>query len=158
MGFNSAEKKVYGFTEILQNFDEVLPGQKETFFTKNNCQIFSSNSLDLCLYDSPNKPWKKLVRGWTTALMLDFEGKLKNLGTPYSLKSNKNIDQNTFVEVDLSFLQNDEMINDIFAQSESYAILTNLGRLYAMGWNEHGNLGMGSTENQNNFVYVADGV
>ena len=58
----------------------------------------------------------------------------------------------------MSFLQNDEMINDIFAQSESYAILTNLGRLYAMGWNEHGNLGIGSTENQNNFVYVADGV
>ena len=52
LGFESEANKIFGFTNVPNpsNLDSIYSGQKQTFFTKNNKEIFSTTNMCIPIF------------------------------------------------------------------------------------------------------------
>jgi alpha-tubulin suppressor-like RCC1 family protein len=99
--------------------------------------------------------FKTIIAGGLHSFALSNNGKVYATGYNESgqLGLGDNTHRNTFKEVSLL---NDKNITAIFAGiNYSFAISSN-GKVYATGWNHHGQLGLGDNTNRNAFTEVTD--
>jgi uncharacterized repeat protein (TIGR02543 family) len=101
------------------------------------------------LFSSFEEEIDKLTVGRNHTLVLTKDGSLYGVGlNDYGQLANLSMNTNVLTKIDTSFLNDGEVVINVFANSNYSMFLTSEKRLYAFGENDHGQLGDGTKANR----------
>ncbi len=124
-------------------------------FDSNGADIFTFTEVLISGLNSTEKPIN-IICGDDHTFILTNNNRLFGTGRNFegALGLGDYNNRNTFTEVTISNLNNGETIQKVVCGSDHTFILTNTNRLFAVGQNYEGQLGLGDYDNRNIFTEV----